>query len=147
MPFVFVRPDYICAQRRRPPEAWARLKLLCPTQHNVGMALIRKQKNGFGKDKGVLYKIMDAIDVEEEQLYLVPSTSRPGVAGSGVSEYSRGGADLAAATATVTTGGARVGFCREEEEKEELEERRRVDDPRSTEQNEHRLNKPWRLPS
>ena len=45
----------------------------------------------------------------------------------------------AGATATVTTGGARVGFCREEEEKEELEERRRVDDPRSTEQNEHRL--------
>ena len=31
----------------------------------VGMALIRKQKNGFGKDKGVLYKIMDGCMPEQ----------------------------------------------------------------------------------
>ena len=43
------------------------------------MSLIRKQKNGFGKDKGVLNKIMDAIDVEEEEIYLVPSSSSPRV--------------------------------------------------------------------
>ena len=43
------------------------------------MSLIRKQKSGFGKDKGVLNKIMDAIDVEEEEIYLVPSSSSPRV--------------------------------------------------------------------
>jgi hypothetical protein len=54
------------------------------------MALIRKQKKGFRKGKGVCYKILDAIDVEDEQLYLVPSSERPRVAASGVSEYFRG---------------------------------------------------------
>ena len=67
------------------------VKQLCPRQYNAGMALIRKQQHGFGKGKGVLYKIKDAIDVEEEELYIVPSSSRPGVAGSGFSEYTRAG--------------------------------------------------------
>ena len=33
---------------------------------------------------------MDAFDVDEEELYLVPSSKRRGVAGRGTSEYTRG---------------------------------------------------------
>jgi hypothetical protein len=68
--------------------AWAGWKLQCPRQYQDGMALIRKQKAGFRKGKGVCYKILDSIDVEDEQLYLVPSSERPGVQAFGVSDTS-----------------------------------------------------------
>ena len=72
--------------------AWAGWKAQCPRQYAAGLKLIRQQKGfrkgkGFSKGKGVCYKILDAIDVEDEHLYLVPSSEFPGAQASGVSEY------------------------------------------------------------
>ena len=68
-------------------EAWTVWKAQCRRQYEAGLGLVRKQKAGFRKGKGVCYKILDSIDVEDQHLYLVPSSEFPGVQASGVSEY------------------------------------------------------------
>ena len=68
-------------------EAWTVWKAQCRRQYEAGLGLVRKQKAGFKKGKGVCYKILDSIDVEDQHLYLVPSSEFPGVQASGVSEY------------------------------------------------------------